>query len=96
MTVRKGQANSHKDIGWHTFTDNVIHELNKLTTPIVYILWGNSARSKKTIISNNHFIIESPHPSPLSAYSGFFGSKPFSKTNDFLVSKNIKPIDWKL
>ena len=82
-------------IGWETFTDAIIKKLNEKKEPIVFILWGNFARSKKKIITNpNHYIIESTHPSPFSAYHGFFGSKPFSKTNNYLKSKGLKEIDW--
>ena len=84
-------------IGWETFTDEVIKVIDKKEEPVVFILWGNFARNKKKLITNpNHFIIESPHPSPFSAYNGFFGSKPFSKTNKFLESKQIKPINWQI
>ena len=97
LTVREGQPNSHKDCGWQWFTDEVIKKLNEREKPIVFILWGGNARSKKKLIDQNkHFIIESAHPSPLSAYNGFFGSKPFSKTNKLLASVNISPIDWNL
>ena len=95
MTVVKDTPLSHKDKGWEIFTDDIIKILNKREKPIVFILWGSFARSKKTLITNkNHYIIEAPHPSPLSAYRGFFGSKPFSKTNNFLVSHGIPPIKW--
>ena len=95
LTVRNGKADSHKKMGWETFTDNLIKEIDKLDQPIVYILWGAKAIAKKKIINNpNHLIIESEHPSPLSAYRGFFGSKPFSKTNEFLISKGLEPIKW--
>ena len=95
LTVRNGEANSHKNMGWETFTDNLIKELDKIDNPIVFILWGAKAIQKKKYINNpNHFIVESEHPSPLSAYRGFFGSKPFSKTNDFLISKGLEPIKW--
>ena len=97
LTVEKDKPNSHKDLGWHIFTDEVIRKLNERDKPIVFILWGNYARSKKKLITNSiHYVIESPHPSPFSAYHGFFGSKPFSKTNNFLVSHNIKPINWNI
>lgn len=97
LTVEKDKPASHKGLGWETFTDSVIKKLNEKETPIVFILWGNFAKSKKSLITNkNHLIIESAHPSPFSANNGFFGSKPFSKTNDFLKSKGIKPIDWNL
>ena len=95
LTVRDGKAFSHKDFGWDIFTDNVISLINKIDKPIVFILWGAPAGKKKKLLNNpNHLIIESAHPSPLSAYRGFFGSKPFSKTNDFLIKNNIKPIKW--
>lgn len=95
LTVEKDKANSHQGLGWQYFTDCVIKVLNLSEKPIVFILWGNFARSKKVLITNpKHLILESPHPSPFSAYNGFFGSKPFSKTNDFLIKNNIKPIDW--
>ena len=95
MTVVKDSPLSHKDKGWEIFTDDLIKLLNKREKPIVFILWGSYARSKKTLITNkNHYIIEAPHPSPLSAYRGFFGSKPFSKTNNFLVTNGITPIKW--
>ena len=95
LTVEKDKANSHQGLGWQYFTDYVIKVLNLSEKPIVFILWGNFARSKKVLITNpKHLILESPHPSPFSAYNGFFGSKPFSKTNDFLIKNNIKPIDW--
>ena len=95
MSVVKDTPLSHKEKGWEIFTDNIIKKLNERETPIVFILWGGYARSKKQLITNkNHYIVESVHPSPLSAYHGFFGSRPCSKTNNSLVSHNIKPIDW--
>ena len=95
LSVREHEANSHKNKGWEIFTDNVIKEINKIDKPIVFILWGSHAKEKKKLLNNNKFlIIESEHPSPLSAYKGFFGSKPFSKTNDYLISNNIEPIKW--
>lgn len=97
LTVEAGKPASHKDYGWETFTDEVIKKINEKTTPVVFILWGSFARSKKNLITNrNHYIIESPHPSPFSAYNGFFGSKPFSKTNNFLKSKGLPPINWEI
>ena len=97
LTVIKDQPASHKDIGWETFTDEVIKKINEKSEPVVFILWGNYARSKKKYITNTqHLIIESAHPSPFSAYNGFFGSKPFSKTNEFLIKNNLKPIDWQI
>ena len=87
LTVREHQANSHASIGWSIFTDEVIKKLDQSDSPMVFILWGGNARSKKKYITNkNHIVIESAHPSPLSAYNGFFGSKPFSKANAFLES----------
>lgn len=95
MTVVKDSPLSHKDKGWETFTDNVIRKLGKRKEPMVFILWGSYARSKKELIENpNHKIIESVHPSPLSASRGFFGSKPFSKTNLFLEQNGIEGICW--
>lgn len=97
LTVRAGDANSHKNKGWEEFTTEVIKVLNKKETPVVFILWGNNAISKENLITNpKHFIIKSVHPSPLSASRGFFGSKPFSKANDFLISTNQTPIDWQI
>ena len=85
LTVEKDKANSHKNIGWQNFTDFIIQEINEKLDNVVFILWGRQARDKKVLITNKtHYIIESAHPSPLSAYNGFFGSKPFSKTNDYL------------
>ncbi|MEG2116328.1 MAG: uracil-DNA glycosylase [Clostridia bacterium] len=96
LTVREHVANSHSNIGWTKFTDDVISLLNKKTTPLVFILWGNNARSKKSLINTSfHHVIESAHPSPLSAYNGFFGSKPFSKCNEFLAQQG-KTINWQL
>ncbi len=95
LTVREGLAFSHKDYGWQEFTDNVIKEINKMDKPIVFILWGAPAIKKTKLLNNpKHFIITSAHPSPLSAYRGFFGSKPFSKANDFLIKNGITPINW--
>ena len=97
LTVEANMAASHKDKGWEIFTDKIIEILDKKCEPIVFILWGSFARNKKKLITNkNHYIVESAHPSPLSAYNGFFGSKPFSKTNNFLISKGLKPINWKI
>lgn len=97
LTVRKGEANSHSKIGWERFTDHIIELLNQREDPIVFILWGNNAIKKEKLITNDrHFIIKSVHPSPLSASRGFFGSKPFSKTNEFLISIGKKPIDWQI
>lgn len=97
LTVRAHQANSHSKCGWAWFTDSVIKLLSDKKENLVFILWGGNAKSKKPLIDQTkHYIIESVHPSPLSAYGGFFGSKPFSKTNEYLLSKNIPPIDWDL
>lgn len=97
LTVRAGEANSHRNIGWVTFTDKIIELLNQRQDPVVFILWGNNAISKETLITSpQHYIIKSVHPSPLSASRGFFGSKPFSKTNDFLIKNNKTPIDWQI
>ena len=97
LTVIKDNPKSHSNKGWEIFTDEVIKLINKKETPVVFILWGSDARSKKSLITNKkHLILESAHPSPLSAYRGFFGSKPFSKTNEFLEKNNIKPINWKI
>ena len=97
LTVRAHQANSHRNIGWETFTDAAIRALADQDRPMVFILWGSAARSKKTLIRNpKHYIVESPHPSPLSAYNGFFGSRPFSKTNTYLTRCGLEPIDWQI
>lgn len=97
LTVRRGQANSHKNIGWTTFTDAVIRRLNERETPVVFLLWGGNARSKKPLITNpNHLILETVHPSPLSAYGGFFGCRHFSRCNEFLQAHGETPIDWNL
>lgn len=95
LTVREHQANSHKGKGWEKFTDKVISLLNERDTPMVFLLWGANSRSKKAIITNpDHLILEAPHPSPLSAYNGFFGCRHFSKANDFLHEHGIEPINW--
>lgn len=95
LTVEEGKSLSHKNVGWEILTDNTIKLLNEREKPIVFILWGNPAREKKKLITNkNHLIIESSHPSPLGAYKSFFGSRPFSKTNDFLVKNQMEPINW--
>lgn len=97
LTVRAHQANSHRGIGWEEFTDAAIRVLNEQERPIVFILWGRPAQTKKAMLTNpNHLILEAPHPSPLSAYRGFFGSRPFSQTNNFLKSHGIEPIDWQI
>ena len=97
LTVRAHQANSHRNMGWEHFTDKIIELLNEREKPIAFILWGAPARRKKKMITNpKHFIVESAHPSPLSAFNGFFGSRPFSKVNNFLESVGEKPIDWQI
>ena len=97
LTVRKDMPASHKDLGWNLLTDHIIKLLNERNTPTVFILWGNFARAKKTFITNkNHLVIESTHPSPFSARNGFFGSKPFSKANNFLKAHNIKEVNFTL
>ena len=97
LTVRAGEANSHKSIGWEIFTDKIISLVNEKEDPVVFLLWGNNAIKKKNLITNKrHLILTSVHPSPLSASRGFFGSKPFSKINNFLISANKKPIDWQI
>ncbi len=97
LTVRAHQANSHRGKGWEEFTDAAIKALNKQDRPIVFILWGRPAQMKRSMLNNpKHLILEAPHPSPLSAYRGFFGSKPFSKTNNFLIANRMIPIDWQI
>ena len=97
LTVREHAANSHHGQGWETFTDKIIALLNEREKPLVFILWGSPARRKKEMITGaQHCIIESSHPSPLSAFRGFFGSRPFSRTNEFLKSTGQEPIDWQL
>ena len=97
LTVRAHQANSHRQMGWEEFTDAAIRILNEQDRPIVFILWGSPAQRKKAMLNNpKHLILEAPHPSPLSAYRGFFGSKPFSRTNDFLTQNGLTPIDWQI
>ncbi len=97
LTVRRGQANSHSKIGWTKFTDAIIQKFNDHEQPIVFLLWGSNARSKKALITNpNHLILETVHPSPLSAHQGFFGSRHFSQCNEFLMAHGIAPIDWTL
>ena len=97
LTVRKDSPASHKDLGWQDFTDEIIRRIEKKDEVVVYILWGNFAKGKKTLITNpKHFVIESAHPSPFSARYGFFGSKPFSRCNKILVDNGVKPIDWEV
>jgi len=95
LTVIKDTPGSHAKLGWDKFTDEIIKKVNEKDTPVVFILWGNFAKTKRDLITNDkHLIIESPHPSPFSARTGFFGSKPFSKTNEFLKKNNIDDIEW--
>lgn len=97
LTVRAHQANSHQGHGWEQFTDAVIQAVNAQDRPIVYMLWGAPARRKKAMLTNpKHLILEAPHPSPLSAYRGFFGCKHFSKANEFLKASGAEPIDWQI
>ena len=97
LTVRAHQANSHRGIGWEEFTDAAIRVLNTQDRPIVFILWGRPAQMKKAMLNKpKHLILEAPHPSPLSSYRGFFGSRPFSKTNQFLEANGVEPIDWQI
>ncbi len=97
LTVRQSEANSHKDKGWEKFTDMVITKLNEKSEPVIFLLWGNYAKKKSKLITDKkHIIIEGIHPSPLSAYGGFFGSKPFSTVNNALKSINNKEIDWEI
>lgn len=97
LTVREGQANSHKGQGWEILTDRVIELLNQREQPIVFLLWGGNARAKARLITNPaHLVLQCAHPSPLSAYNGFFGCRHFSKANEFLAANGIAPIDWNL
>lgn len=97
LTVRQGQANSHKGMGWETFTDDVIRLLNRKEQPVAFILWGANAKAKASLITApHHAIFASAHPSPLSAYNGFFGSRCFSRVNTFLSENNVVPIDWRI
>ena len=97
LTVQAHRANSHKGKGWEQLTDTIIQKVNEKEEPVVFILWGSNARSKKQFITNQkHLVLESVHPSPLSAYNGFFGSRPFSKTNRFFEENGIQPIDWQI
>lgn len=97
LSVERSKPMSHQNAGWEAFTDKIIHLLNEEREGLVFILWGSFAQKKATFVDRKkHFVITSPHPSPLSSYRGFFGSKPFSKTNDYLVSRKLKPIDWSL
>ena len=96
LTVEEGNANSHKGMGWERLTNRLIESLNELNHPVIFILWGKPAQDKEKLITNpNHVILKAPHPSPLSAYRGFFGSKPFSKVNEILIQQGQTPIRWK-
>ena len=96
LTVEEGNANSHKGMGWERLTNRLIESLNELNHPVIFILWGKPAQDKEKLITNpSHVILKAPHPSPLSAYRGFFGSKPFSKVNDILIQQGQTPICWK-
>ena len=96
LTVEEGNANSHKGIGWERLTNRLIESLNELKHPVIFILWGKPAQDKEKLITNpNHVILKAPHPSPLAAYRGFFGSKPFSRVNDILIQQGQTPIRWK-
>ena len=95
LTVEEGNANSHKGMGWERLTNRLIESLNELNHPVIFILWGKPAQDKEKLITNsNHVILKAPHPSPLSAYRGFFGSKPFSRVNDILIQQGQTPIRW--
>ncbi len=97
LTVQAGNAGSHRGKGWETLTDTIISKLNERCEPIVFLLWGSYAKSKQPLITApQHLILTAAHPSPLSAYNGFFGCRHFSKTNDFLIQKNLPPIDWSI
>ena len=96
LTVQESQANSHRKKGWEEFTDAVIRSLNDHPHPVVFILWGSPAQKKEKLIDDRHFLIKSVHPSPLSAHRGFFGSKPFSLANQYLVDAGLSPVDWQL
>src|SRR5699024_7245112 len=97
LTVREGKAHSHRGKGWETFTDRIIETLNRHSERVVYILWGRAAQNKRALIdTTKHHILQAPHPSPLSAYRGFFGSKPFSQTNELLIKSGRSPINWEI
>ena len=97
LTVRRGEANSHRNCGWEIFTNEVIRLVNKHQKPVVFLLWGGNAREKASLITNPvHLVLQAPHPSPLSSYRGFFGCKHFSAANDFLRRTGQKPIDWQI
>jgi uracil-DNA glycosylase len=95
LTVEEGKPGSHQKLGWELFTNTIIKKVSAEKEHVVFLLWGNFARAKKTLIdTNKHLVLEAPHPSPLSAHSGFFGSRPFSQTNQYLQKHNLRPIEW--
>ena len=97
LTVRAGQANSHRGQGWEVFTDSVIRHLNDRPQPLVFLLWGGNAKAKRNLITApQHLVLQAAHPSPLSAYNGFFGCRHFSKTNEFLTQHGMAPVDWQI
>ena len=97
LTVRAHKPMSHRGVGWEEFTDAVIRKISEVDRPVVFILWGKPAQAKEKMLTNpKHLILKAPHPSPLSAYRGFFGSKPFSQTNDFLQQNGVEPVDWQI
>lgn len=97
LSVEQGKANSHKGLGWEIFTDHVFEYVNQRKQPVAFLLWGNHAQEKEALITNpQHLVLKSSHPSPLSAYRGFFGSRPFSKVNEFLSLNHMNPIQWQL
>ncbi len=97
LTVRRGEANSHKDKGWEEFTDRIIKIINEKQDPVVFMLWGSNAQAKTKLLNNpNHLVLKTTHPSPLSAYRGFLGCRHFSKANAFLEKNNIKPVNWQI
>lgn len=97
LTVRRGEANSHKGMGWERLTDKIISLLNEREKPMVFLLWGSQAQAKTELLTNpRHLVLKAPHPSPLSAYRGFFGCRHFSRANAFLEKNNMKPIDWQI
>ncbi|MDP2813903.1 MAG: uracil-DNA glycosylase [Erysipelotrichaceae bacterium] len=97
LTVEEGKPNSHQNKGWEIFTDEVLKRCNQHPLPVVFVLWGRNAQMKESLIFNErHLIVKAPHPSPLSAYHGFFGSRPFSKSNDFLIKNDRSPVNWRL
>lgn len=97
LTVREGLANSHRGMGWEILTDRIISILNEREKPIVFLLWGNNAKEKAHLITNTkHLVLTAAHPSPLSAYNGFFGCRHFSKTNEFLINNGLEPVNWKI